>query len=125
MKRSPMPPRKSRIPRVNRQRKSKEWLRAYGSVERVEWVKGLSCVGCGRRPSENAHTVSGGKSRKADANTIAPLCGDIPGSSAFGCHMLYDRHLYPLHTEKARDRIKAAAVETESRWQSHVAGDAA
>jgi hypothetical protein len=120
-----MPPRKSRIPRVNRQRKSKNWIRSYGSVDRVKFVQRLPCVGCGRRPSENAHTISGGKSRKADANTIAPLCGDIPPLGIIGCHTKYDEHKAPFDTEEARDRVKAWAVAVEAEWQSHVAEDAA
>ena len=64
----------------NTRRHASEWARAYGSKKRVAFVKSLPCCVAGCRaawmcePSENAHTVNGGMGRKADANTIAPLC---------------------------------------------------
>jgi hypothetical protein len=67
-------PKRAPIKKRNDSRKAKEWARAYESPERVEWIKALPCVVCGKRPSENAHTVTGGMSRKANADTIVPLC---------------------------------------------------
>lgn len=57
-------------------RRAKEWERTYGSVERVEWIAARPCLvpGCKKGPSENAHTVTGGMSRNANADTIVPLC---------------------------------------------------
>lgn len=74
--RGPMKPRTTRVKRVNRQRRASEFARCYGSKARVAWVKSLPCIVavCGVTPSENAHTVTGGMGRKADADTIAPLC---------------------------------------------------
>lgn len=69
-----------RVKPINGKRKAKAFPRAYGSDERVRWVKSLPCVVCEARgvtqqsPTENAHTKSGGMSRKADADTIIPLC---------------------------------------------------
>jgi hypothetical protein len=109
--------RTSRIPRVNRERKSKNWIRSYGSVERVEWVKQQGCVVCGRIPSENAHTETGGVGRKADADTIAPLC---------------KKHHFILHMEGKATFEEAYAIHlswaaelTEDRWRAHLAEDAA
>lgn len=67
---------KRRIPmkRVNPKRKREAFSRAYGSPQRVAWVKGHPCIVCGAIPSENAHTRTGGASRKADACWIVPLC---------------------------------------------------
>jgi hypothetical protein len=120
-----MPPRVSRIPRVNRQRREKEFAREYGSDERVKWIKKQRCIGCGGLPSENAHTVTGGMGRKADANTIVPLCGDEPLLGIIGCHTKYDRHLAPFNNEAVRAYIKSAAAEVERRWRAHLAEDAA
>lgn len=89
MKRSPMPPRtarlapgapparRTRMKARNADRKAREFARCYHSVERVEWVKSLECAvpSCWRVNIENAHTVTGGAGRKADAHTIVPLCG--------------------------------------------------
>lgn len=57
----------------NGSRRSREWLRAYGSLARVAWVKGLPSVASGDGPCVNAHTRSGGAGRKADAAYIVPL----------------------------------------------------
>ncbi|HSH45807.1 MAG TPA: hypothetical protein VK966_08125, partial [Longimicrobiales bacterium] len=70
------PPRtRTALPKRNPERRDREWARAYGSEVRVEFVKALPCCvpGC-RNRAENAHTESGGMGRKADADTIAPLC---------------------------------------------------
>ena len=81
MKRIAIPIKRTANPRQsNAKRKAKAFPRAYGSEERVGWIKGLPCVVCdasGRTqqsPTENAHTKTGGMSRKADADTIIPLC---------------------------------------------------
>jgi hypothetical protein len=97
-----------------KKRSAADFARIYGSQERVRWVKSLPCCGCGRLPTddaqtENAHTVSGGKGRKADAATIAPLC--------HGCHMRYDRHLPPFNAEPARELVKVAAFATYAQWE--------
>lgn len=59
-----------------REKKETEWLRAYGSRERVRFVARLPCrvPTCIRGPSQNAHAETGGTGRKADARTILPLC---------------------------------------------------
>lgn len=101
---------------VNRKRRTKEWLRTYGSDERVKWVKSLTCLvyspGFCEGPIENAHTESGGCGRRADADTIVPLC---------------KFHHAQLHWcgrgvwEESREiSLAACALETERRWQSHV-----
>ncbi len=107
MKRSPM---------RKRSRSASEFARVYGSKERVEWVKSLPCVGCGIGPSVNAHTVGGGTSRKADAETIAPLC--------HWCHLKYDQHRAPFDTEASRALMIVAAVRTDLLWRERT-GDAA
>jgi hypothetical protein len=117
MKRSPMKPRTKPMPRSRlrpKKRSAESFARIYGSQERVRWVKSLPCVGCGaipseERPTENAHTVTGGKGRKADAATIAPLC--------HGCHTKYDRHLPPFRDDAARELVKVAAFATYAQWE--------
>jgi hypothetical protein len=57
-----------------KKRTSEDFRRVYFSEERVKWVASLRCAcGCGGTPCENAHTVTGGTGRKADADTIIPL----------------------------------------------------
>lgn len=59
----------------NRERKAKEFSRAYGSEERVKAVKAMTCeVESCDRLSENAHLTTGGTGRKADADSVANLC---------------------------------------------------
>lgn len=61
----------------NRERKAKEWVRSYGSEERVGAVKATPCeVESCNRLSENAHLKTGGTGRKADADTVANLCSE-------------------------------------------------
>lgn len=57
-----------------RKNMTKDFARVYGSEARVDWIRGLPCLGCGRGPCENAHTATGGMGRKAGAETIVPLC---------------------------------------------------
>ena len=69
---------RSSIPRTavrprNAKRQAREFARAYGSAERVEWIKGLPSVASGEGPCVNAHVKTGGGSRKADACWIVPL----------------------------------------------------
>jgi hypothetical protein len=61
------------VTRRNATRHMREWLRAFGSPERCEWIKGLPSVASGETPCENAHVRTGGTSRKADACWIVPL----------------------------------------------------
>ena len=67
---------KTPLAKVNRKRRAREFARSYGSSDRVEFVKALPCsvLGCGIRPSENAHLTNDGLGRKADADQIFPLC---------------------------------------------------
>jgi len=66
--------RRVRVNAVNHARKDREFIRAYGSADRVAFVRSQPCVACGRTPSENAHTRGGGAGRKGDARFVAPLC---------------------------------------------------
>ncbi len=71
---------KARIKRSRRikpkKRSPEETLRIYGTEERRDAVKAMPCVvpSCYRTPSENSHLVNGGMGRKADADTIVPMC---------------------------------------------------
>jgi hypothetical protein len=93
-------------------RKAKNWGRAYGSRERVEWVKQQPCEGCLYPLSENAHAATGGTGRKSDSRHILPLCSC--------CHRAL--HRLGKRTWQARWLINldAAAAETERRWQEHL-----
>ena len=74
----------ARSPIKRKPRKPSEYARCYGSRERVAWIKSLPCMECGGKPSDPAHTATGGMGRKADASTIAPLCRR--------CHTLQHAH---------------------------------
>lgn len=92
-------------------KKRKEWARAYGSPERVRWVQGQWCVvpDCREWPTENAHTESGGMGRKADADTIVPVCR----------HHHREMHMGQKTFEKKYGLdLKELARQTQRRWQS-------
>lgn len=62
-----------------KKRTASEFNRIYGSKARVAWVKMQRCAVAGplrlcRGDVENAHTETGGIGRKADYDTIIPLC---------------------------------------------------
>jgi hypothetical protein len=113
-----------RIRARNQKRHSREWRRAYGSVERVEFVKGLPCVACGIVGySDNAHVESGGTARKADADKIAPLCGRAVEEAFLdrvGCHTAF--HALGREWIEARYSLdlQQCAAETEAAWQAHL-----
>jgi len=105
--------RRQRIRPVNAKRRAENWKRAYGSEDRVAWVKQLNCVACGRTPCENAHTANGGMGRKADASTIIPLCKP--------CH--HDLHVQGRRVFEASWTVDLAraAERTEQRWRDMLA----
>lgn len=112
-----------RKPMKKRRRKPSETLRIYGTPERRAWIKSLPCLACAgissffadatRGTSHNAHTVTGGTGRKADYQTIIPLCASH--------HRRYDEHKIPFDNPDARDAAKKAAATIEKMWQSHLA----
>ena len=63
---------------VNRKRRPEEWARAYGSVERVQWMQRQPSVASGDGPCVNAHVsppdgLPSGIGRKADYVWVVPL----------------------------------------------------
>lgn len=115
----PKPARQERKPRrpvkrVNAKRRRKEWGRAYGSPERVQFVASLPCAFGGRWERcagkiENHHTRNGGRGRKGDAATIVPLC-------TLHHDELHDKGVATMEEQYGVD-LKAEAALTETRWQ--------
>jgi hypothetical protein len=106
-------PRKTPVKKVNQSRVRKEFIRCYGSKERVAFVRTLPCIVCLSVPSENAHTTSGGISRKADAGFIAPVCNS------------HHRELHQIGVESFERKyfwahLSEAAEATNRRWLSHL-----
>jgi hypothetical protein len=95
----------------SRTQQNANWMRVFGSAERVAWIGRQPCVSCHRdgsddHPNHNHHTRSGGMGRKADACWIVPLC--------FGCHKQeHDNRL-------ARLDLPLLALSIERRWQEHL-----
>jgi hypothetical protein len=125
---SPGPTRRAWINRTAKKRKKRkpsETLRIYGPPARRAWIKSLPCFACaGLSPlfgwasqghSENAHTVTGGTGRKADADTIVPLCRSH--------HRRYDQHQPPFDRADVREATKAAAPTYDAAWQAHFSGE--
>lgn len=84
------------------------------------------CSACGAVGySEGAHVLgNGGMSRKADADTQAPLCGrrwsEDGESFLLGCHTLYDEHRWMFDIDFPEYDPEKAARETEQKWQEHL-----
>jgi hypothetical protein len=118
--------RKAPIQRGRMKRKSRkpsETRRIYGPPARRKFVRDLPCFAClslspvfgmvTAGSCHNAHSVTGGTGRKADAETIVPLCASH--------HRRYDEHQKPFDTEAAREAVKQYAVEVEAAWQRELA----
>lgn len=105
---------KARGPIKAKKRKPSEFQRIYGGRVRVRWIKAQRCAvrgGACQGPIENAHAVSGGMGRKADAHTILPLC---------------KLHHLILHNIGAQSfelhygvRLKSEAAHTHGLWLLH------
>jgi hypothetical protein len=77
MRRTPMPRSKKSVKPRNPKRRAKEFARAYGLSERVEFVKSLPCCVANSECAgviENMHVRGGGAGRKANAESVAPGC---------------------------------------------------
>lgn len=118
MKRTPMT-RTTPVKRVNKPRKAKNFRRAYGGKDRVEWGKEQPCLICGKTPSENAHVPSrSGMSRKGDAKHTISLCSwHHTGSNAFSLHQLGKAKFNAKHGLDVDDE---AAVH-HARWLQYEA----
>ena len=109
----------------NAKRQKRNHARAYGSDERIAFVKGLPCGACGWiGASEVAHTTTGGTGRKADAQFTAPLCGPHP-ISAFGlvgtvegCHRMLHRLGVKTFERDFAISLDELAARTEAAWQA-------
>lgn len=96
--------------RKNAKRAKSEFARAYGSAERVEWVKAQECVVRGvighGGTIENVHTMTGGGSRKADARFIVPMCKEHHRElHTFGKQTFEFKYLVPLDDRAARTEL--------------------
>ncbi len=120
------PERRTRVKPRNAARHTKNWLRAFHSVERVEFVRSLPCANCRKVGDlyswiENAHTVTGGTSRRADHTTVVPLCATVDHT---GCHDVSHRRGWPslLNLDTPAKR-KEAAQRTHRKWIEHTGGE--
>ncbi len=89
--------------------KPAEFRRVYHSKERIEFVKNLPCVACGKKLCHNHHIQSGGMRRKADYIWIVPLCTNHH----------FEVHARGRITFEIRHRVRwiEAAKRTEEKWQ--------
>lgn len=60
------------LKKVNQSRHDKNFVKYYGSLERVEIIKNTPCVICSALPSDNVHVVS--KAAGGNYKDIVPLC---------------------------------------------------
>ena len=94
--------------RTAAERKRAAWVHAYRSEEYVDWIHGLDCQGCGRLPSEAAHTAAGGMGLKGPWQSLIPLCRV--------CHTKVHAQGWGViqMTHKTAELLAAATVQ---RWE--------
>jgi hypothetical protein len=104
---------RKRVKARNPKRRAAQFARAYGSEDRVEWIKAQRCLTCGDHgPSQNSHLRSrAGAGRKGDATKVIPQCNP--------CHDLYPRRSqwrarFPHWTD---EKLETAAAVIDARWQ--------
>lgn len=116
-----MPRGRKRLRARNPKRQARAFVRAYGSEERVAFIKSLPCLvpGCWRGPIENAHVVKidGGTGLKGKAEGNAPLCHFHHQDETHGLHTLGARTFERLHGIS----LAECAAETERAWQAYLA----
>jgi hypothetical protein len=100
----------------NVKRASGNWLRAFGSKERVAFVRNLPCIvlTCGNTPSENAHIESGGMGWKAHHTKVVPLCSSH--------HRYAHQHGIKTFTETFNlpCSLETYALLTQGAWLAHL-----
>lgn len=100
----------------NDERRRRLFLRAYGSEERVAWIRRQPCAvpGCGwRHGCHNAHVLSKGAGGTAD--DVVPLCG---------LHH-HQQHQLGAQTFEERHGVDLCdlAAEYARRWRERGDGD--
>ena len=110
--------------RPNKEKKAKNFARAYGSEDRVTFVKTLPCCACHVVGySENAHVAPPGEKGtgyKADYRFIVPLCGERPGYAwEIGCHALHDEYIWTFEHRFPDFDPEAEAAKVEQAWQQY------
>ena len=97
------------VNRFNLARRRREFVRAYGSKERVAFVGALQCClpDC-RTGSIAAHIGNGGMGRKADAQFVVPACP--------ACHA--DLHQYGIGSDLYSSLLRIAQ-DTQTAWERH------
>lgn len=112
------PKARKRINPVNRRRKAKAILAAYGPAERRAWMTALPCCFCGRvatvdHPSVQAHTgKKPGKGLKSGYETCVPMCDEH--------HRAYDEYRDPFDWPPIRRSIEMSAKHYAKLWQAHI-----
>lgn len=93
-------------------RRRREWLRTYGSEDRVLWVAQQPSIASGALGCENVHVRTGGMGRKADACWIVPL---TPAE-----HRELHRIGIRSFEQKYQVDLDFEARATEAAWQRHL-----
>lgn len=109
-----------RIKPTNPKRRKSAFARAYHSPAFVRFTKASPCAACGGGPCDAAHTENGGAGRKADWDTIIPLCSGING-----CHARQHRHGWAgiAMTEESRRRAVAYHQQAWSEYRGEAQPD--
>ncbi len=104
-----VPKKKKRPRRQNVKRAAEAVVRAFGSADRIAFIKGLPSVVSGKGPCVNAHVRGGGAGRRADARWIVPMTD----AEHKAMHQMGQQSFAKLHNLD----LEALAAETERAWQ--------
>jgi len=110
------------VRRVNRQRKARNFDRAYGGAKRRAWLVSHPCIiggnrrlGC-RGVIVPAHTKGGGMGHKGDAKYNVPMCD--------GHHQESHRGVQTF-AAKYGVNLSAIAASFDAAWLAHIAAGGA
>lgn len=115
----------SRKPIKAKKRTKAEYERIYHSEARVQFVKRLPCVGCGRvlipKLMDNAHIEPGGVGRKADYDKIVPLCNKF--APTYSCHGYFHSTGRAFVEKLYGINLEELAEETQRAWLQFSCGE--
>ena len=103
------------IPKQNVERRAKNFDRSYG--DKAEWIRGRLCARCCHSQNiQAAHVSNGGMGRKADSDTLIPLCGPRENGS-IGCHAVLHNIGIKSFEQRLGMTLKILAAAYESEYQ--------
>ena len=123
-RKEPVRKRRARVRTRNTKRHKTNWQRSHHSAARVQWVKQQPCAisgATGYPLRVNAHTVTGGTSRKANYDTIIPLDARLHAKQhQQGWAAVFQQvGIVVTDAQDMRAWLWSRAAATQTRWLAH------